>query len=753
MRNKKGFTLVEVISAIVILSIIITLGVFSITKVRSNILEKQYKNIKLEIELAAEKYYSDTESKEVYVDTLIKEGYLKADNKSMTITDPRDKTSLNCHIVTINDNEEGNLGIESNIDENGNCNEEAIVNSEISIVDIDGNKINKTWYKSPITLKVKFNNSEKEPNSYDYTWKSEKNPNVISDEPIYNLENLYNERGYVIDDEFYVTLVNAEETLESKGQRVRIDGVLPEIKSLVVLDIDKWTKDKTLKVNATDVGSGIESYILSMGDCESIPLEKYNKIPDIPNPNDVKIEQKITKNGTYTFCASDKAGNKVKYKETISIDKIDDIPPVCSYIENTKWTKSNVAISFGCVDNESGCSKLTYKKKTTNCNGTCYKTYTYTSTYKSANISKTIGSFTIEDNAGNIVTCPSDKKEVNVYLDKDKPVISNINISSNQLNYNSRYTKVSFTLTDNHSGISSFCIGTSKNNCNTKSVNSYCTQNGNRYDCSVDYTFTSSDGSGNTEYVYITAYDNVNNFDTQKEKYELYKSCTFTDFERYGKCSEECDGGVYYEYRTDKYLGISCNSYGDTPCNTNIKCCDSTYSVYSHSGSCSNTCGNGRQRVYYELYSKINDKYCGQDYDYIDCYEESGCYVPEPDPTPDPNPGGGGGSSCKPSTINGNRCDTTHDILYYISTCCGGECNYSAKAGNVEYGTISQSLLQGASKCSSYGEPPAPSKPTCSYVNVGCAGNGHDYGTKNCTCGHGYGGYQCGCKCPRGCVE
>lgn len=49
MITKKCFTLVEVISAIVILSIIITFGVFSITKVRSNILEKQYKNIKLEI--------------------------------------------------------------------------------------------------------------------------------------------------------------------------------------------------------------------------------------------------------------------------------------------------------------------------------------------------------------------------------------------------------------------------------------------------------------------------------------------------------------------------------------------------------------------------------------------------------------------------------------------------------------------------------------------------------------------------------
>lgn len=49
MRNKKCFTLVEVISAIIILSIIITLDVFPITKVRSNILEKQYNNIKLEI--------------------------------------------------------------------------------------------------------------------------------------------------------------------------------------------------------------------------------------------------------------------------------------------------------------------------------------------------------------------------------------------------------------------------------------------------------------------------------------------------------------------------------------------------------------------------------------------------------------------------------------------------------------------------------------------------------------------------------
>ena len=750
MKNKKGFTLVELLSVIVLLGIIITIGIFSVSSIRKTILDRQYKNLKTEIEIAAEKYYSDTESTEVYVDTLIKEGYLKADNKSMTIIDPRDKTSLNCHIVTINDNEEGNLGMESNIDENGNCNEEAIVNSEISIVDIDGNKINKTWYKSPITLKVKFNNSEKEPNSYDYTWKSEKNPNVISDEPIYNLENLYNERGYVIDDEFYVTLVNAEETLESKGQRVRIDGVLPEIKTLEIPDKENWTKDKTLKVNLTDIGSGIDGYIFSKDDCEKIGLDEYTKI-DAPNPNDVKIEHKITENGTYTFCASDKAGNKVKYEETIIIEKIDDIPPVCSYIENTKWTKSNVAISFGCVDNESGCAKLTYKNATTNCTGaSCYKTYTYTNTYKAANISSTIGTFTIEDNAGNKVICPSDKKEVNVYLDKTNPVINSVTVKSNNSNYNSIYTTITIKTYDSHSDVKEVCVSNSGSYSSCSWVNvSRCSKSGNTYTCNIQLTINSYEGSGANKTVYAYVKDNAGNIQSKTTNYKLYTTCTHTNFGRYGSCSKECDGGVYYEYRTDKYLGTNCNGYGNTSCNT-MSCCSWTYQERYSTGYCDASCGWGSQRITYKIYSRYDDSYCGRDYDYEDCYDDSDCY--EPDPDPDYGGGGSsGGSDC--DTINDNRCDRSTDTLYWISDCCDGVCNYAARAGSVAYGTISRSRLSAKTNCSSYGEPPAPSKPSCYYVNVGCAGNGQDTGTTNCTCGYGYGGYTCGCKCPRGCVE
>ena len=82
--------------------------------------------------------------------------------------------------------------------------------------------------------------------------------------------------------------------------------------------------EKTLKVNLTDIGSGINAYILSKDDCEKVDLNKYTKI-DVPNPNDVKVEYKITQNGTYSFCASDKAGNVVKYEENIFSFKSNNI--------------------------------------------------------------------------------------------------------------------------------------------------------------------------------------------------------------------------------------------------------------------------------------------------------------------------------------------------------------------------------------------------------------------------------------------
>ena len=109
MKNKKGFTLIELLSVIVLIGIVLSLAVLGVSSIRKTVLEKQYINVKTEIEIAAEKYYNDTESTQMYVQILLDEGYLKADNESKEIVDPRDnKNILNCYKVNII-NEKGKL--------------------------------------------------------------------------------------------------------------------------------------------------------------------------------------------------------------------------------------------------------------------------------------------------------------------------------------------------------------------------------------------------------------------------------------------------------------------------------------------------------------------------------------------------------------------------------------------------------------------------------------------------------------------
>ena len=54
MKNKKGFTLVELMAVIVVLAIIIAIAVPSYAKIKKNIEEKNYKNKVNLIEIAAE---------------------------------------------------------------------------------------------------------------------------------------------------------------------------------------------------------------------------------------------------------------------------------------------------------------------------------------------------------------------------------------------------------------------------------------------------------------------------------------------------------------------------------------------------------------------------------------------------------------------------------------------------------------------------------------------------------------------------
>ena len=84
--NKKGFTLVEILAAIVILGILMGLAIVSVSSILSNSKEGFYDNLEDQLILAAKSYYGDHrtllpqnigQERQVTVETLIKNNYLK----------------------------------------------------------------------------------------------------------------------------------------------------------------------------------------------------------------------------------------------------------------------------------------------------------------------------------------------------------------------------------------------------------------------------------------------------------------------------------------------------------------------------------------------------------------------------------------------------------------------------------------------------------------------------------------------------
>ena len=82
--NKKGFTLVEILAVIVIISVVALIGTASLTAVRKNMNQNMFET-KLELVLSAAKSYADdnkssiTSTKNVTIQSLINSGYLATD--------------------------------------------------------------------------------------------------------------------------------------------------------------------------------------------------------------------------------------------------------------------------------------------------------------------------------------------------------------------------------------------------------------------------------------------------------------------------------------------------------------------------------------------------------------------------------------------------------------------------------------------------------------------------------------------------
>ena len=649
MKNKKGFTLVELLSVIVLIGIVLSLAVLGVSSIRKTVLEKQYINVKTEIELAAEKYYNDTESTQMYVQTLLDEGYLKANNESKNIVDPRDsQNKLNCYKVDIKD-EKGKLDDIGNYEKD--CKQELNNTYAIKIMKLKENgeieEIEDSWYNEPITIKaVTSAASSDETNSY-YSWTTDLNPNVIGIENPYNLENLVNDRGGVIEDKFYVS----SDVLKSAAQIIKIDIVKPEIENInvsnsndeevTITNKDVWAKEKTISVDLSDKGSGIKSYSFDViEDCQN----KESWITLDKEKNKLTVSKVVNEEGTYYFCAKDGAGNEITSDE-IKVENVDGVPPKCSYNnepEENDWTKNDRTISFGCVDNESGCLYINYKNDTTNCTSELckqlYKEYTYKNTASKEDIESTIGTFTITDKAGNTTECPvKEKTNLNIYLDNTYPNIDITNVS-----YNNNYLNVTINLTDSHSGPKEACLSLNNNSdsCNwVDCSNGKCTLKlnttisarkyyiygkdnaGNIANKNVEVKKISSNRSGTRDY--SSSFTEYLNITGKVLDYSYYSSIGSVNCNSLGKCTVYprensytcekkenprtsdpeyvCDERDHYADRWGYCQADDCEFENDTGY------CDFSNGKYIESGfrreyGCENMCGDYYEEDYVEYY-------------------------------------------------------------------------------------------------------------------------------------------------------
>ena len=546
MKNKKGFTLMELLSVIVLLGIIITIGLFSISSIRKAILDRQYKNLKTEIELAAEKYYQDTENTFFYVQTLIDEGYIKTDNSSLNIYSPIDSKIMNCYMINVVD---GKATLDDK-KKNEECNAEIAGNYELKIIR-ENDKTSDKWYKESEELSaVKSDNSVDD--SLIYTWTTDLNPNTIWDKRKFDLKNLLSEKGGVINDVFYVQ-ANSQDTdkvYRSAGKRIKIDKVKPIIDSADAGEQNDWVKQRDVTIKAHDLGSGIVGYLFSdKADCSG-NFEKLTK-----PQNEFTLKRTFKSNGEYYFCLIDDAGN-ISDSEKIVIQKVDGKPPKCYYNnENYEWHSGSRTISYGCQDDESGCDKLivngrkTYTCRENNCN-IFTQNKDYNETYDKIKINdteKSIGTFKIIDKNGNETTCPdSNKQYLNLFLDNTNPTVK-----INSMSYSGGYLTVSASVIDSNSGVQNAYVVYNGKTSNTISCNGNCTLR----------LYVDSLVSGN-----VTLYgtDKVGNVGSDSKTINVYTG-TKSDSKDYNTLFTEniSYSGTYLYHDIQNILGsASCSSSG-----------------------------------------------------------------------------------------------------------------------------------------------------------------------------------------------
>lgn len=636
MKNKRGFTIVELMAVIVILAIVILIAVPSYARIQRTMKINDYKNKKALIEVAGAKYAEDTKLEYFFVNDLVLEGYLSADKEDEGLVIGWEDTIMNCYVIKAHQEEGGVFTAElqdgNPTDENSKKATEYISDDTLEGNNLAGrcdiNALNKEYNKLYVNVYKLDNNNQKTDNEVTSNTRNWSNRNVIL-VPHWNLEEgeelgevsyeWYS--GYVptqdkVTDKEYKIITNINVfkviyTLKATAKTgkeyytrvyVKIDKEAPKFKNTDAFMADetnknsinyKWVKEYKYTPKSTDdPGSGIYGYNVigpstssELGGC---PTEQSSYKDKFPKKFRDDVYGKY-----YKVCVMDYAGN-ITEGNVVQIKKIDSTDLSCeisfegtkgNVVNNVQWyignkvTVKNTAKALGpsgvtLTINDLASKTITYDQYENIYNKTLSNIYTTIDVTSSTPSSGILYTGTITNLAGSKA---NDKKTLYYEKEIQQPTYKNHTPGFDTI-------VVNFNMQNPPSGLkTAICklngqtTGTYSNGKCTYKVTA--TSDNTTYQASICVTSNAGNQScSNNVPVSNKGYCTAGNYDTEEK----------TTYGEWGSCSTTCGTGTQsrtktttitatskYEHRSCPQQSSSTSTTESTSCKSGATCCNS----------------------------------------------------------------------------------------------------------------------------------------------------------------------------------
>ena len=468
---KKGFTLVELVAVISIMSVILLIGIPTYTYINNKTKENLYISKVTELLAKAENYSESSNVFVMDVETLIKEGLVSADSENGNLMDPRSNRKMNCDIIEVNYEDNA---YKAHYIENNECLSGEELNNRygkgyITAFDENNNEVARSsWVKTSFeTFQFQFKKAEDMDSLESLMWSGDGDKTCTKEEFLDGtcVYTVSAEEIKTLTVRLNVTLkIDDQLTTQSYDYNTLIDNQKPGVLRVNV-DNNNYTSElRKVDIDLTDYeGSGIKefSYVNATSTCDSAEYES-NKKETSETSQTLYLD-----NGDYYLCVKDKAGNMSDLNDNskIHVEKVttSDFTINVTNSSDNAWTSNDVTLGVNwTIDNLDFCATKidneSYERysKTYEAKG-----FTYMPVF-TGNQKKSVR-FTCYDKAGN----KSNEVTTNVMIDKDKPTIR-YSVASQTAGSNGYYKNITLkaNVSDALSGISSIKYCEGENDCN-----------------------------------------------------------------------------------------------------------------------------------------------------------------------------------------------------------------------------------------------------------------------------------------------